>query len=112
MRLIVFFDLPTLTNQNLAEYRAFRKFLLKNGFIMMQESVYSRLVLNNNSSALLKKQIHKNLPKSGIVQMLQITEKQYASIEYLRGKAQTSIIENNERVVIIWKLCIQKCLLQ
>ncbi len=99
MRMIIFFDLPTLTNKDLAEYRMFRKFLLKNGFIMMQESVYSRLVANSNSSALLKKQIIKNLPKGGNIQLLQITEKQYTEIEHLRGKIQTNVIESTQRII-------------
>ena len=99
MRLIVFFDLPMVTNKDLAEYRNFRRFLIKNGFIMMQESVYSRLVANSNSSALLKKQIIKNLPKGGNIQLLQITEKQYTEIEYLRGKIQTNVIESTQRII-------------
>ncbi len=101
MRLIVFFDLPMVTNKDLAEYRNFRRFLIKNGFIMMQESVYSRLVLNNNSSNLLKKQIYKNLPDRGLIQLLQVTEKQYASIEYLKGKSKSNIIQTNDRVITL-----------
>lgn len=46
MRLLVFFDLPTITAQDKREYRAFRKLLIKNGFFMMQESVYCRMILN------------------------------------------------------------------
>ena len=68
---------------------------------MMQESVYSRLVLNNNSGALLKKQLYQNLPRDGLVQLLQVTEKQYASIELLIGKKNNKIIETTERVVIL-----------
>ena len=44
MRLILFFDLPSVDSKDLVEYRNFRRFLIKNGFIMMQESVYSKLV--------------------------------------------------------------------
>lgn len=101
MRLIVFFDLPMITNKDLAEYRNFRRFLIKNGFIMMQESIYSRLVLNKNSGDLLKKQIYKNLPKNGLIQLLQITEKQYASIEYLRGETKSNVVDSNDRVVML-----------
>ena len=101
MRLIVFFDLPMITNKDLAEYRNFRRFLIKNGFIMMQESIYSRLVLNNNSGNLLKKQIYKNLPSSGLVQLFQVTEKQYASNEYLRAESKSNIIDSNDRVVTL-----------
>ena len=101
MRLIVFFDLPTQTDKDLIEYRKFRNFLIKNGFIMMQKSVYSKLVLNNNSSNLLKKQVYKNIPKDGLVQLLQITEKQYSSIEYLIGSSQSKIIDSNKRILEI-----------
>ena len=48
MRLLVFFDLPTITSLDKKEYRQFRKFLIKDGFIMMQESVYSKLALNQS----------------------------------------------------------------
>ncbi len=42
MRMIVFFDLPTKTTADLREYRKFRKLLITNGFVMMQESVYTK----------------------------------------------------------------------
>lgn len=101
MRLVVFFDLPTYSSKDLAEYRRFRKFLLRNGFIMMQESVYCKIVLNNNSTKLLRTQINKNLPSAGVVQLMQITEKQFTDIEYLVGKAQTKIVDSVDRVVKI-----------
>ena len=47
MRILVFFDLPTETSKDRKIYSKFRKFLIKEGFIMMQESVYSKLALNN-----------------------------------------------------------------
>ena len=46
MRMIVFFDLPVLTSKQRRDYREFRKFLLKSGFLMLQESVYCKLVQN------------------------------------------------------------------
>lgn len=101
MRIVVFFDLPTTTNKGLVEYRQFHKFLIKNGFIMMQESVYSKLVINRNSLSLIRKKIKNNLPTNGNIQLLEITEKQYASIEYLRGKAQKKVIDTEDRVVEI-----------
>ena len=99
MRLIIFFDLPMVESKDLAQYRIFRRFLIKNGFIMMQQSVYSRLVLNNSSSNLLKRHISNNLPKSGLVQMLEITEKQFAGIEYLVGKKKSNIIDSDKRII-------------
>ena len=43
MRVLVFFDLPVITTENRREYRMFRNYLLKNGFLMLQESVYCRI---------------------------------------------------------------------
>lgn len=99
MRIIIFFDLPTITHKNVVEYGRFRKFLIKNGFIMLQESIYSKLVINRSSSVLVKKKIRDNLPSSGNIQLLEITEKQYASIEYLKGESQKTIINSEDRVV-------------
>ena len=99
MRLIVFFDLPTITLKDMAEYRGFRKYLLKSGFVMMQESVYSKLSLNNGSIELVKKQIKKHLPSGGLVQVLVVTENQYEKMEYLVGEKGTSVIDSTERVV-------------
>ena len=54
MRIMVLFDLPTKTVENRKEYLKFRKFLLNEGFIMMQESVYTKLVLNGSSAKLVR----------------------------------------------------------
>ena len=43
MRVMVFFDLPTVTSANRRDYAQFRKYLVKSGFIMLQESVYCKL---------------------------------------------------------------------
>ena len=44
MRIMVFFDLPTITLEDRRNYTKFIKCLIKNGFIMLQESVYSKLI--------------------------------------------------------------------
>lgn len=99
MRIMIFFDLPTYTAKDLRDYRQFRKFLIKNGFIMVQESIYSKLIINRNSLSLVKKKVKDNLPPCGNIQLLEITEKQFAGIEYLRGKSQNKIIDSEDRVV-------------
>lgn len=83
MRVLVFFDLPTETAKDRKNYSQFRKFLIKEGFIMMQESVYVKLVLNKSVINTIKEKISKNKPQKGIVQMLIITEKQFNSMEYI-----------------------------
>jgi CRISPR-associated protein Cas2 len=99
MRLLVFFDLPQDTSEDRREYRKFRMFLIKKGFIMMQESVYSKLMLNSTVSNSIKNLVRKNVPKHGLLQMLEITEKQFGSIEYLLGQAQTVVVDSDERIL-------------
>ena len=99
MRLLVFFDLPMLTDKDRREYAKFHKYLVQNGFIMMQKSVYSKLVINNVTSAAVKQRIKNNLPPEGIVELLEITENQFAGIEYLVGEEQQLTIDSIDRLV-------------
>ena len=99
MRLMVFFDLPMLTDKDRREYNRFHKYLLKNGFIMMQKSVYTKLVVNNVTSAAVKQRIRDNVPNDGIVELLEITENQFSKIEYLVGEEQQLVIDTVDRLV-------------
>ena len=83
MRILVFFDLPIETSKDRKIYSRFRKFLIKEGFIMMQESVYSKLALNNSITNAIRDKLVKNKTTKRIVQMLVITEKQFSSMEYI-----------------------------
>lgn len=88
MRLIVFFDLPTLTKQDRKNASRFRKFLINDGYIMLQLSVYSRICKGQDSINKHIKRIKSLIPKEGSIRMLTITEKQYASMEILVGSAK------------------------
>lgn len=101
MRTMVFFDLPTIYSKDKKAYLMFRKFLINEGFLMMQESVYSKIVLNSQQSIALMGKIRKNAPKKGIIQVMNITEKQYSQIEFIIGDSNNKIINNEERLIIL-----------
>lgn len=101
MRVIVFFDLPTETAKDRKVYAKFRKMLINEGFIMMQESVYAKLALNNSIAKAIKDKIYKERPSKGIVQLLTITEKQFGSIEYVVGKRNDDVLDNTERFIVL-----------
>ena len=101
MRIMVLFDLPTETSVENREYRKFRKYLLKNGFIMMQWSVYSKLVLNPVVGNAVISNVRKNKPRNGLVQMLMVTEKQFSHMEIIVGELQTEVIDTEDRLVIL-----------
>lgn len=101
MRIMVFFDLPMETSAEVRAYNAFRKFLIKEGFIMMQKSVYTKLTLNGTMSSSVKAAIKKNLPPKGLIEMLEITERQFGNIEYLLGHSQSDVLDSDDRTVEI-----------
>ena len=101
MRMIVFFDLPTESEADRREYRKFRRMLVKNGFIMMQESVYCRMVLNATVQKSVTDVIRREKPPAGIVQLLTVTEKQFAGMTYITGSYKTDVLDSDERVVIL-----------
>lgn len=85
MRIIVFFDLPTLTKTDRKNASRFRNFLVKDGYIMLQLSVYSRICKGQDDVEKHAKRLKSLIPKEGSVRLLTITEKQYASMEILVG---------------------------
>lgn len=101
MRVIVFFDLPTLTAAERGAYNKFRKFLVKSGFFMMQESVYCKLAMNQTSANALIALLKQNKPSTGLVQVLTVTEKQYSDIEIVVGEKQNDVVETIERTVVL-----------
>lgn len=101
MRVFVFFDLPVETLENRRDYNRFRRFLIKNGFIMMQESVYCRMVLNQTVANSVLNNIKKNKPPAGSVQVLNVTEKQFEKMEFITGHFESDIVNNDERLIII-----------
>jgi len=95
------FDLPSITKKDLKACRKWHKFLLRNGFVMMTESVYSRLLLNKSISTSTRNLVKQSLPKEGNIQLLEITERQFSEIEYCLGTPQNKVIDSVDRYVEI-----------
>lgn len=89
MRLIVFFDLPVETSAQRKHYRIFRKYLIQEGYLMLQESVYAKLVTNDGAANATIMRLRKNRPPQGLVQVLKVTEKQFATMAYITGNRET-----------------------
>lgn len=101
MRLIVMFDLPVLTSHEQREYSKFRKYLIKNGYVMLQKSIYCKLIQNAVAADALLDNLKKNKPDKGLVQVLKITEKQFSKMECIVGEYCTEILNTDERLVIL-----------
>lgn len=101
MRVIVMFDLPTETSMDRRHYRWFRKYLIDEGFVMMQESIYTKICLNMHAVSKVELNIQKNRPPKGIVQVMNITEKQFASMKLVVGEVDSVNIQSDERMIVL-----------
>lgn len=96
MRIIVFFDLPVTTKTQRKTATDFRKFLIQDGYYMVQYSVYARVC--NGYDAIDKhiKRLKNVVPNNGSIRVLVITEKQYESMYVLTG----NLLEEEKPVVM------------
>lgn len=85
MRMMVFFDLPTVTKSERRAYTLFRRFLLNDGYDMIQFSIYGRILNGNDAEEKHMKRLLVNLPPEGSIRVLTVTEKQYAGMKLLVG---------------------------
>ena len=96
MRLILFFDLPMVTNSDKKTYTSFRKYLIKNGNMMIQYSVNCKIFNNREAATNNINKLRKNIPSKGYIRLMLVTEKQYNnSIIVIGGKS------NQEKILTI-----------
>lgn len=101
MRIIVMFDLPTETPLHRHNYGKFRRYLIKSGFMMLQESIHVKLALNQNMANSIVDSIKKNKPPEGLVQILSVTEKQFSKMEIITGEYSNDTVDTDERLLIL-----------
>ena len=101
MRILVMFDLPVGTESERKNYRLFRKYLIKSGFLMLQESVYCKMMTSPSMEKSMKNMVHNNKPPKGLIQTITITEKQFVKMDYIVGEYTSDIIDSEERLIIL-----------
>ena len=100
MWIFVLFDLPTNTKKERREASLFRKNLLKDGFTMLQYSIYIRHCVSRQNAEVHKKRIQKLMPDSGQVSIMMITDKQYSLIENYWGRATSPLAPSPNQLVL------------
>ncbi|WP_179959494.1 CRISPR-associated endonuclease Cas2 [Pannonibacter tanglangensis] len=101
MWLMVFFDLPVTTKKERGNATRFRNFLKRDGFLMIQFSVYARICRAEEGVEKHLKRIKSNLPPKGSVRTLQITDKQYARMQLLVGESAKTERKASEQLVLL-----------
>jgi len=86
MWVVVMFDLPVDTKEQRKAYTRFRGRLLKDGFEMMQYSVYARHSFSEENAAVHIQRVQRWVPDDGEVRILTITDKQFERMRIFWGK--------------------------
>ena len=89
MRMIVFFR-PACADKTERRHATGvpEIFLLKDGYHMLQFSVYARVCNGNDAVQKHESRLRASLPPNGSIRLLVVTEKQYQSIQILLGNYQ------------------------
>lgn len=85
MWLFALFDVPVDSKAARRNYARFRKALLKEGFTMLQYSVYARYFPSEQAAAPYKQRIRGKMPPQGQVRLLAVTERQFARQEVFQS---------------------------
>ncbi len=101
MRIILMFDMPTITIEDRKNYSKFRDNLIDDGFIMIQYSIYVRICKNQDDITKHINRVKMFTPEKGNIRLLQVTEKQYEQMIMLRGIKNDDEKESNNSMIII-----------
>ena len=99
--LFVFFDLPVKTREERRNATRFRKFLINDGYDMMQLSVYTRVCRGQDAADKHLGRVEKNLPPEGSVRALQVTERQFARMKLLVGTMPRQERTGTDQLVLL-----------
>ena len=95
------FDLPTLTDKDRKIYAKFRNFLLDDGYIMIQYSIYSRICKNDDDLCKHVNRVKHKVPKIGNVRLLTVTESQYNKMVVFYGEKKKEENITTESLIVI-----------
>ena len=87
--MIVAFDLPVVTKDERKEATAFRKFLLEDGYQMMQYSVYIRSLVSHARMDTHIRRLKSKIPSDGAVRAIFVTESQWQHSFVVYGKTKS-----------------------
>lgn len=100
MWLFVFFDLPVGTKTERRNANRFRNFLQKDGYMMIQLSVYARICNGQDRLDKHLRRLKANIPEKGSVRAMQITDKQYERMKILVGEPKNNETTKADQLIL------------
>lgn len=102
MRVLLMFDVPVKSKKEQKYATKFRNALIKQGFFMMQFSVYMRICKGIASAKSAVERVRGILPPLGNVRALIITEKQFDNMQILLGSAGFNERVNDDKNLVLF----------
>lgn len=99
MRTLLFFDLPSVTNEDKRNYRRFVKTLITNGYNRIQESVFCKMSIDIQTANTYINRLQNEVPKKGFIMALTVTEKQFSTMKILLGEEETDVVVSDDRTI-------------
>ncbi|MCB1065954.1 MAG: CRISPR-associated endonuclease Cas2 [Verrucomicrobiae bacterium] len=101
--LIVAFDLPVKTPEERKRYTDFRKWLLKDGYQMLQYSVYIRPCVTYARQLTHIDRLRKSVPDEGHVRAIFVTRSQWEKSFIINGRpAKVQSPEGMPEQIMLW----------
>ncbi|MBX3459982.1 MAG: CRISPR-associated endonuclease Cas2 [Planctomycetes bacterium] len=91
--LFAMFDLPVATKKDRRNYTRFRKALIREGFMMLQFSVYARYCRSDETAGWFRARVQSQLPPKGQVRLLSVTDRQFGKMEVFFGEKTEPVEE-------------------
>ena len=106
--LVVCFDLPVVEKENQRQANAFRKSLLKQGYFMLQNSIYVRSCVTYEKTEQHLHNLKMISPDIGSIIAFYITDRQWSlaycleKFNYNKSKYKKNVGENTEKQMTFW----------
>lgn len=89
MRILVLFNLPIVAKKQRKIYARFRKAIIKDGYDMIQFSVYQRICNGLDMVDKYMKRLEEYAPKRGAIRAMILTERQFKYMRVMTGKTKS-----------------------
>ena len=101
MRILVLLD-PTNKRGTKMAYTELRKFLYSDGYLRIGTELFMRITPSRKTAEKHIRRLKEKDPKTGVVRVIKMTEKQYDNIWYLTGghDRQEDVVGKNGHILI------------
>tara|TARA_R110000868_G_scaffold376831_2_gene642019 strand:- start:14972 stop:15277 length:306 start_codon:yes stop_codon:yes gene_type:complete len=100
MWVIAMFDLPVKTKKEQKRAAKFRNLLLREGFSMLQFSIYARYCSSEDTGNKFRDHIRQHLPASGNIRLLMVTDRQFGKMDVFHGKTKSKTEQTPSQLML------------